>query len=148
VLARRGNETVNWASKDHKPSNTEETVRILKAGGFVRGGRVDGDLAVSRSFGDFDLKQNTNLPRCSQKVSVEPDVKQFARDDADEFIVLACDGVWDVIDSEPCVVWVRNALKTQSDLGKVCEDLIEYCCVDLCSRDNISVLIVVFDAPE
>lgn len=147
VLARRGDKTVTWASKDHKPSNKEETSRILKAGGYVRGGRVDGDLAVSRSLGDFDLKQNTNLPRCSQKVSAEPDVKQFARDNADDFIVLACDGIWDVIDSEPCVVWIRNALKTQGDLGKVCEALIAYCCVELSSRDNMTVMIVVFDTP-
>jgi hypothetical protein len=54
VLAR-GTKVV-FATKDHKPSNPVERNRIKAAGGFVLNDRVDGGLAVSRAFGDFDYK--------------------------------------------------------------------------------------------
>ena len=44
-------------SFDHKPEDEEETLRIRTAGGYVAGGRVEGDLAVSRGLGDFRFKQ-------------------------------------------------------------------------------------------
>jgi len=43
-------------SFDHKPDDEPETKRIVSAGGYVENGRVDGNLAVSRALGDFELK--------------------------------------------------------------------------------------------
>ncbi len=43
-------------SKDHKPGNAEEEARINAAGHFVSDDRVDGNLALSRAFGDFQYK--------------------------------------------------------------------------------------------
>jgi serine/threonine protein phosphatase PrpC len=78
-------------SFDHKPSNVAELERIVSAGGFVRGKRVDGDLAVSRGLGDFSFKSQEGLPPDKQKVIAEPDFMIYPRV-KDEFIVLACDG--------------------------------------------------------
>jgi serine/threonine protein phosphatase PrpC len=78
-------------SFDHKPSNVAELERIVSAGGFVRGKRVDGDLAVSRGLGDFFFKIEEGLPPDKQRVIAEPDFMVYPRD-KDEFIVLACDG--------------------------------------------------------
>jgi len=80
-------------SFDHKPSNVTELERIVSAGGFVRGRRVDGDLAVSRGLGDFVFKSEEGLPPHKQRVIAEPDFMVQPRDhQKDEFIVLACDG--------------------------------------------------------
>lgn len=45
-------------SKDHKPEDKTEEDRIRKAGGTITMGRVNGGLNLTRSFGDFDYKQN------------------------------------------------------------------------------------------
>lgn len=74
----------------------EEKARVYNAGGVVLYGRVDGDLAVSRAFGDFTFKRNASLPPEQQEVSCEPDVFVYERSAKDEVLVFACDGVWDV----------------------------------------------------
>ena len=73
-----------------------EKKRIFNAGGFVANNRVNGDLAVSRSFGDFDYKTNRDLPSIAQQVSCEPDVRMIPRNDNDNYLIFACDGIWDV----------------------------------------------------
>jgi len=49
-------------SVDHKPDDLMETKRIENAGGYVENGRVDGNLAVSRALGDFELKAKVGFP--------------------------------------------------------------------------------------
>lgn len=96
-------------SSDHKPSGAAERKRIEAAGGIVHRNRVDGDLAVSRTLGDFAYKQRFDLPPEKQKVSCEPDIVCYQRDDSnDEFIILACDGLWDVMSNEDAVGNVRH----------------------------------------
>ena len=61
-------------SEDHKPNNADENARIVKAGHTVGMNRVDGNLALSRAFGDFNYKDNTNLKAEEQAVTAYPDV--------------------------------------------------------------------------
>ena len=68
-----------------------------QAGGFVEDMRVNGSLAVSRALGDFEYKKNPALPAWEQCVSPLPDVVHHVLSDADEFLVLACDGIWNVM---------------------------------------------------
>ena len=78
-------------SYDHKPHDEREKKRIEAAGGAVHMKRVDGDLAVSRTFGDFAYKQRADLPASEQKVSNGPDTILHKRSDMnDEFLILAC----------------------------------------------------------
>ena len=61
-------------------------------------GRVNGNLALSRGIGDFDFKKNVDLPAEEQIVTCYPDVIQHNIDyKSDEFVVLACDGIWDCL---------------------------------------------------
>ena len=95
-------------SYDHKPDDEEEERRIVEAGGYVSGRRVDGDLAVSRGFGDFRFKSNLEKNQLEQKVSPLPDIIVQNRDNEnDEFIVLACDGLWDVATNYECADMVH-----------------------------------------
>ena len=72
-------------SEDHKPHDKVESQRIVKAGGFVAPGgfggpmRVDGVLAVSRGFGDFQFK-DPELPPAEHKVTCVPEIRIHARD--------------------------------------------------------------------
>jgi protein phosphatase 2C family protein 2/3 len=70
----------------------EETQRITAAGGFVEFGRVNGNLALSRAFGDFDFKKSEDLPPENQIVTANPEILERQLVDGDEFIVVACDG--------------------------------------------------------
>lgn len=82
VLARRGpNDTViaEPLSEDHKPNNEEESKRIIAAGGHVEENRVNGSLALSRSFGDFEYKQNTSKSYKEQMVTCFPEIKKKIR---------------------------------------------------------------------
>ena len=83
-------------SKDHKPVDIDEIVRVNKAGGFVEDNRINGTLAVSRAFGDFQFKRRDDLGPHEQEVSIIPDIKTFPITAKTEFLVLACDGIWDV----------------------------------------------------
>lgn len=131
-------------SFDHKPTNQEETERVYKAGGVVEAGRVQGDLAVSRAFADFSYKNNSAIGPEKQMVTVMPDISIRDRNEAeDEFLVLACDGIWDVMSNEEVCDFIRNEMQSgEHHLGVLAESLIDRC-LTLGSRDNMSVVLVV-----
>jgi serine/threonine protein phosphatase PrpC len=138
-------------SFDHKPSNIPERLRIERAGGSVKGKRIDGDLAVSRAFGDFVHKNNTSLASSKQKVTCAPDVSVCRRDSKnDQFLVLACDGIWDVISNDECSNLVNDAIVSSKrfpqDLATICEDVIDESFHERRSRDNLTVMIIGFRA--
>jgi serine/threonine protein phosphatase PrpC len=111
-------------------------------GGFVTRGRVLGVLAVSRAFGDNQLKER--VPRC---ISSEPDIQIYGVQSVDEFIVIACDGLWDVFSSVEAVVFVRNQLKAHGDLNRIATLLAESA-IAKGSQDNVSVIIVKLQIKE
>ncbi|KAG6772923.1 hypothetical protein POTOM_024353 [Populus tomentosa] len=94
VICRGGNAIA--VSRDHKPDQTDERQRIEDAGGFVMWAgtwRVGGVLAVSRAFGDRLLKQY---------VVADPEIQEEKVDSSLEFLILASDGLWDVVTNEVC----------------------------------------------
>lgn len=142
VLSR--NKQLAFSTQDHKPINPLEKERIQNAGGSVMIQRVNGSLAVSRALGDFEYKNVSSKGQCEQLVSPEPEVFVEERANDDEFLVLACDGVWDVMSNEELCDFVRNRMETTSDLDYICNLVIDTC-LHKGSRDNMSVVIVAFD---
>ena len=121
-------EKLGLATADHKPYNEDERLRIEKAGGTVMMQRVNGSLAVSRALGDFDYKRRSSLPDISQLVSPEPDITPIKRNLAkDHFLLLACDGIFDVMTNEDVVSYVSRQLTLKSDLTVICSSLIDKC---------------------
>ncbi|CAB9499514.1 linked kinase-associated serine/threonine phosphatase 2C [Seminavis robusta] len=142
AVLRRAGHTLPL-SFDHKPSEVSEKDRITEAGGYVKARRVDGDLAVSRALGDFVYKANEGLPANKQKVVPNPDFVIYPRMlEEDEFMILACDGIWDVASSKQCSDFVQQLLvEGESDLGVICEEALDTC-LERNSKDNMTILIV------
>ena len=97
-------------SKDHKPDDEIEKKRILKAKGEITLGRVDGNLNLSRAFGDFEYKQDKKLSPKEQKITAFPDITEFEITPKDEFILVGCDGIWDGRSNQENVDSVREKL--------------------------------------
>ena len=82
-------------STDHKPSIPAELKRIERAEGWVSDGRILGNLNISRGIGDSEYKMNKKLKPEEQIISNFPDVKIENLSNDIDFVVIACDGIWD-----------------------------------------------------
>jgi len=105
VLCRRG-KALNL-SQDHKASLESEIERVKANGGYISGGRVLGRLAITRAFGDFEMKvYNKENGELSFKdfITVTPEIRQVELDfEQDDFILMASDGLFDKLSSQECV---------------------------------------------
>lgn len=148
VVCRDGN-AVDM-SIDHKPEDDEETARIIKAGGRVtEDGRVNGGLNLSRAIGDHGYKQNKNLPPEEQMISPLPDVQSMTLSPQDQFMIVACDGIWNSLSSEEACTFVSERLAENKKLSTICEELFDHCLApdtlgDGTGCDNMTCIIVKF----
>jgi len=101
-------------SDDHKPINPEEEARINDAGLSVIGGRVSGNLALSRAIGDFHYNRLDTTPE-KQAVTCFPDVSIRKREFQDDFIMLACDGIWDCLTNQECIDKLNQYLNSNGN---------------------------------
>jgi protein phosphatase len=127
VLCR--GETAIDLSQDHKPDDELEKVRIEAAGGHVESNRVNGQLAMSRAIGDYSYKQQPERGVDEQLVIAKPDVVSKDRTAEDRFVVVACDGIFDVLSNQELVDFINGEIKkdaTQS-LTKICESVCNRC---------------------
>lgn len=136
-------------SFDHKPNNTNELERIKKAGGYVEYNRVNGYLALSRALGDFSLKRNTNVLPEEQVVTAWPDIEERQVSEDWEFMVIACDGIWDVLPSQSVLEFVQAEIAQGIYPQNICENLMTRCLAPDCQMggiggDNMTVIIVCF----
>jgi serine/threonine protein phosphatase PrpC len=138
-------------STDHKPSLPKERER-LENGGYeisvdtlVQHGkrlkvpRIDGQLAVSRAFGDDTWKDMDEDPE-DWGVSVVPEV-QSEQLVAGDICLLACDGLFDVLENDYVAKWVSERIDGADDLDQLAEELAEHAIANK-SDDNVSVIIV------
>lgn len=126
-------------SYDHRAEDEDEQRRIKDAGGFITRGRVLGILAVSRSFGDHGMKDfvtadpyitETNLLTCS------PDGSQKC-----PFLILACDGVWDVLTDQEAADLVLAQYKDKGPFDSAAKLLVDIA-IERGSADNITAIVV------
>ncbi|THV05055.1 protein serine/threonine phosphatase 2C [Dendrothele bispora CBS 962.96] len=138
VLSRKG--TAVRLTKDHKPTDENERERICDAGGIVIRGRVFGTLAVSRSLGDHLSYDGLHL---KDFVIGIPHTSKTVLNDGDEYCIMACDGLWDVISDQEAVDLIRNIPNAQ----KASEKLVEYALKNdrQKTQDNVTVMVIRFD---
>ena len=126
VLCRNGKAV--RLTTDHKPDLPDEQRYIESRGGSVQGGRVSGMLAVSRALGDGlfnDLINPTPSFTCG-KLSPE-----------DSYLIMACDGVWDVMKDQEAVDLIATEIDPLQAARKIRDKAYERH-----SQDNISVIVV------
>lgn len=115
---------------DHKGTDQQEAKRITDAGGFVMSGRVNGVLAVTRSLGDTAMKDF---------VVGSPYTTETELCDEDEFLVLACDGLWDVVSDQAAIDLVREIDDAQHASTKLLKHALSQH-----TTDNVTVIVVRF----
>ena len=133
-------------TKDHKPNWPEERVRIEALGGKIYRDYGDdwriGDLSVSRAFGDINAEPY---------VTYKPEIFKYKLTKDDKFIIIACDGLWDVLTNQEAVNFVisraynvntgnKNKEITSLNISKL---LAEYA-IKKGSMDNVTVIVVFF----
>jgi len=117
-------------------------------------------LALSRAMGDFEYKNNTLLKAKDQAVTVNPEIRCVPITSDTEFILLACDGIWDVKSSQQAIDFVhQNCYSSQiqnrgkKEIPYLCngmEKMLDDCCAkDLHScaglgTDNMTAILVEF----
>lgn len=162
VLSRSGQ--IEELTDSHRPYGSskaavQEMKRIKDAGGWIVNGRICGDIAVSRAFGDIRfktkkhemLKKGVDEGRWSEKfvsriefkgdmVVATPDIYQVPLTSDVEFIILASDGLWDYMKSKDVVSFVREQLREHGNVQLACEALAQVA-LDRRSEDNISIII-------
>ncbi|KAL4732333.1 mgpp2cl-1, protein phosphatase 2C-like protein 1 [Fusarium chlamydosporum] len=131
IILCRGGKALRL-SYDHKGSDEIEGKRIAAAGGLILNNRVNGVLAVTRALGDAYMKKLVTGHPYTTETVIQPD--------SDEFIIIACDGIWDVCSDQEAVDLVRNV----EDPISASKQLVDYA-LNRFSTDNLSCMVVRLD---
>jgi len=129
--------TATPLTNDHKPNRPDERSRIENVGGtVVHAGtwRVGGVLAVSRSFGNRQLKQ---------WIVSHPEIREDLMHSTTSCVILASDGIWDVIDNQEAIDIVAQHENAESAARALATDAYERG-----SYDNISCVVCLFEFDE
>ncbi|KAH9957912.1 protein serine/threonine phosphatase 2C [Russula dissimulans] len=126
VLCRKGRAL--RLTYDHKGTDKQEAKRIMDSGGFVMSGRVNGVLAVTRSLGDSSMKEF---------VVGAPYTTETELSEDDEILILACDGIWDVLEDETACQLVRGIADPQEAAKLLVQEA-----THRYTNDNITVMVI------
>ena len=163
------NKRLFFATKDHKPNSHSEKRRIESAGGSVfqstaivplyQNGKMiempwrvnPGRLSVSRTFGDIEIKLEKFGGKKNVVVST-PDIVEFELNDQYNFLVIACDGVFDVLSNMEILECIKIVLKINKNkkrkINEICGDcasMIMKSSLVKGSFDNVSCIVVAFN---
>lgn len=137
-------------SIDHKPSLQSEIDRIAAAGGKIEEGRVNGNLNLTRTLGDLFYKKDEKLRPEQQIISCFPDVTVTPLDGTEKLLVLACDGIWDVLSNDQCIEKIEGYLSQGLTLQQTCEKVTMDCLskspYNTPGWDNMTLVIVKFNS--
>ncbi|KAH7845530.1 hypothetical protein Vadar_003214 [Vaccinium darrowii] len=140
VMGKRGKAIE--LSKDHKPNCSSEKLRIEKFGGVVYDGYLNGQLSVARALGDWHMKG----PKGSAcPLSAEPELQETKLTEEDEFLIIGCDGLWDVMSSQGAVTMARKELMLHNDPERCARELVREA-LKRNTCDNLTVVVVCFSA--
>lgn len=128
-------------SRDHKPVCLREKERIEASGGYVDDGYLNGQLNVARALGDWHLEGLKSID--GGPLSGEPELMSTRLTEEDEFLIIGCDGIWDVFMSQNAVDFARRRLQEHNDPVMCSKDIVDEA-LKRKSGDNLSVVVVCF----
>ena len=123
--------TYKQISSDHKCTIEDERNRVIEEGGKIHKNRVMGQLILTRTLGDLYVKQ--------YGVINTPDISVNEISDKINYVILASDGVWDVVDLETLV----GMGKAGKNVGEFCEDIVKLA-ISKETKDNVSCIVISF----
>ncbi|KAH6786647.1 Protein phosphatase 2C family protein [Perilla frutescens var. hirtella] len=138
VLGKRGRAIE--MSKDHKPNFASERQRIEKLGGAIYDGYLNGQLSVSRALGDWHMKGSKGS---ACPLSAEPELQETWLTEDDEFLIMGCDGLWDVMSSQCAVTMARKELMLHNDPERCSRELVREA-LKRNTCDNLTVVVICF----
>jgi serine/threonine protein phosphatase PrpC len=122
---------------DHKPNLPSEKARIESSGGFVADvqgvPRVLGNLAVSRAMGDKQYYPYV--------ISI-PDIRHFVLSPSCQYMLLASDGLFDVMSTESVHQFVTTQQHNNQDPTSITRALIHYAFAHAGAEDNTTILLI------
>ena len=154
-----------FSTRDHKPNLEEEKNRIISNGGkiyqtpsffplYQNGKEIEipwrvfpGRLSVSRTFGDIEAKEE-KFGGMKNVVSSSPDLFEIDFDNNISFIIIGCDGIFDVLtnnDLVQCVKIILTNNKNQKNINLICKECCDFiikCSLALDSFDNVSCIFI------
>ena len=123
--------TYKQISNDHKCTNEDERKRIAEIGGKIIKNRVMGQLILTRTLGDLYVKQFG--------VINTPDINVYDINETINYIIIASDGVWDVVDLDT----ITNMGKAGKNVGEFCKDIVKLA-INKGTKDNVSCIVISF----
>ncbi|KAF6002491.1 hypothetical protein F1559_003164 [Cyanidiococcus yangmingshanensis] len=140
-------------SVDHSPMVPQEVRRIKAAGGFINSRGVNGYISLTRALGDLDLKAHArrlfpHLDITGNLLIPDPDITVRSIDPQDEFLIVACDGVWCRLTNEEAVRITRAALRRYGGDPRAAATTLVHAALAAGSGDNVSVIVVILSRPE
>lgn len=139
VLDRAG--VAKRLSHDHKADNKNEMKRIQRLGGFVTPksdvsvARVNGMLAISRSLGDHFVNHHFSGV---DYITAKPNIREVELREGDSTLILACDGVWDVLSDKQAIEVVAKGKGSSTSQAEILVDE----AYNKGSQDNITALVI------
>ncbi|KAL9261465.1 putative protein phosphatase 2C 27 [Drosera capensis] len=127
-------------STDHKPNSASERLRIEELGGVVYDGYLNGQLSVSRALGDWHMK---GAKGSACPLIAEPELQETILTVDDEFLIMGCDGLWDVMSSQCAVSIARKELMLHNDPERCSRELVREA-LKRHTCDNLTVIVVCF----
>ena len=166
------NKRVIFSTKDHKPNTYIEKRRIELAGGSVyqttavipiyQNGKLieipwrvcPGGLSVSRTFGDIESKDELYGGK-KNVVIVSPDINEFDLNEEYNFIVIGCDGIFDVLSNGEIIECIKIVLKLNKGknrkINELCGDFANMIIKSAMAKesfDNVSCIVIVFNIKD
>jgi serine/threonine protein phosphatase PrpC len=120
------NGSIQFRTKDHHPTKRKEWEHVLNNHGRVMKERLDGILAICRAFGDDGVPE----------ISHEPEIQTIKLQKNAKFLIVACDGVFDVIGDD-----LLGQLTKEKEDSRELASSIRNCALGYFSLDNISVIV-------
>jgi len=128
VLCREGKAV--RLTYDHKPTDESEVTRVTGLGGFIMNDRLNGQIAITRALGDHLMKEY---------VISDPYVSMTPVTENDKFVIVACDGLWDVIEDQQAIDF---CLENSNDDATLLSKKLLIKALKDGSTDNLSVMVL------